>query len=42
MSIPDGLLDYLADRYYWACIDSSRLPFVSWAAREAERMGYVL
>jgi len=40
MPIPDCLLDLLAERYQKACIDSNRLPFVVWAAVEAEKLGW--
>ena len=40
MPIPDEVLDYLADRYYHACIDPNRYPFVTWAAIEAKRLGW--
>jgi len=40
MPIPDELLDYLAERYYWACIDPNRLPFYNWAMIEAEKLGW--
>ncbi len=42
MPIPNELLDFLAAEYDKACIDSSRLPFINWASREAEKMGYTL
>ncbi len=42
MSIPDELLNYLADQYDRACIDSSRLPFMTWASIQIERMGWVI
>jgi hypothetical protein len=42
MPIPDSLIDFLAERYQKACIDSTRLPFAVWAAIEAERLGWKL
>lgn len=42
MPIPDELLDHLADRYKRACIDSTRLPFMTWAAIEAAKLGWKL
>jgi hypothetical protein len=38
--IPDEILDFLAEQYNRACIDSTRLPFVTWAAVEAEKLGW--
>ncbi|EJW19936.1 hypothetical protein ABE142_26390 [Paenibacillus alvei] len=40
MLIPDKLLEHLADRFVRESIDSVRYPFVSWAAVEAEKLGF--
>lgn len=40
MNIPDELLDHLADRYIHSGINPARYPFLTWAAMQAERMGY--
>ncbi|BFH12304.1 hypothetical protein J6TS7_65380 [Paenibacillus dendritiformis] len=40
MPIPDELLDHLAERYKLEYIDPSKCPFQTWAAMQAECMGY--
>ncbi|MFD3272664.1 hypothetical protein ACE3MS_21445 [Paenibacillus dendritiformis] len=40
MPIPDELLDHLAERYKREYIDPSKCAFATWAAMQAERMGY--
>ncbi|BFH14541.1 hypothetical protein J6TS7_44520 [Paenibacillus dendritiformis] len=42
MIIPDELLDHLAIRYMREYIDPSKCPFQTWAAMQAELMGYQL
>lgn len=42
MIIPDEVLDHLADRYMREYIDPSKCTFVTWAAMQAELMGYQL
>lgn len=40
MKVPDEVLDYLAKRYEQEYVDPSKCPFATWAAVQAERMGY--
>lgn len=40
MTIPDEVLDHLADRYIRSGIDPERYPFFTWATVEAEEMGF--
>ncbi|MFD3268529.1 hypothetical protein ACE3MS_00025 [Paenibacillus dendritiformis] len=42
MIIPDELLDHLAECYKREYIDPSKCTFATWAAMQAERMGYQL
>lgn len=42
MPVPDELLDWLAEQYDRACIDSVRFPFMTWAAIKAQSLGYKL
>lgn len=39
MTIPDEILEHLADRYVHECVDPDWFPFVTWASNEAEKMG---
>lgn len=40
MTIPDNLLDHLAERYVRECIDPARFPFERWATVEVEKLGF--
>ncbi|BFH12734.1 hypothetical protein J6TS7_30300 [Paenibacillus dendritiformis] len=42
MNIPDELLNHLADRYMREYIDPSECAFATWAAMQAEKLGYRL
>ncbi|GAC42782.1 hypothetical protein [Paenibacillus popilliae] len=42
MPIPDELLDHLAERYYREYIDPRKCKFITWAAIEAEKLGFRL